>query len=62
LVAAVPRCGGQRLVNKRQIGFGFGDSGSFLRYLIGMAVEVSAILVLMGVGLLISILGFYLWK
>jgi hypothetical protein len=49
-------------MNKRQIGFGFRNSGGFLRYLIGMALEVSATVVLMGVGLLISILGFYLWK
>jgi hypothetical protein len=49
-------------VYKRQIGFGFQKSGRFYSYLIGMALEVSATLVLMGVGLLISILGFYLWK
>jgi hypothetical protein len=49
-------------VYKRQIGFGFQRSGGFYRYLVGMGLEVSATVVLMSVGLLISILGFYLWK
>jgi hypothetical protein len=62
MVAAAPRCGGEGVVYKRQVGFGLQNSGGFYRYLIGMALEVSATVVLMGVGLLISILGFYLWK
>ena len=36
--------------------------GDLYKYLVGMAVEVAATLVLMGVGLLFSILGFYLLK
>jgi uncharacterized membrane protein len=49
-------------MNKRLIGLGVRNSGGFLRYLTGMALEVSVAVVLMGIGLLISILGFYLWK
>jgi len=50
------------VVYKRQIGFGLQNSGGLYGYLIGIVVEVAATLVLMAVGLLISIVGFYLWK
>ena len=36
--------------------------GDLYEYLVGMAVEVAATLVLMGVGLVISVFGFYLLK
>jgi hypothetical protein len=49
-------------VYKKEIGFGLRNLGGLYGYLTGMAVEAVAILALMGVGLLISILGFYLWK
>jgi hypothetical protein len=49
-------------VYKKQFGFGLQNSGGLYGYLVGMVVEVAATLVLMGVGLLISILSFYLWK
>jgi hypothetical protein len=42
--------------------FGLRNFGGLSGYLVGMAVEVAATLALMGVGLLISILGFYLLK
>lgn len=37
------------------------DPGNWLKYLGGIAVEVVAVLVLMGVALAISWLGFPLW-
>jgi hypothetical protein len=49
-------------VYKKEIGLGLRNFGGLYGYLIGMAVEIVATLVLMGVGLLMSILGFYLWK
>jgi len=53
---------GKGLVYKKQIRFGLRNSAGFYGYLVGMAVEVAATLVLMAVGLLISTLGFYLLK
>ena len=50
------------MVYKRQLRFVLRKVGSLYGYSVGMAVEVAASLVLMGVGLLISILGFYLLK
>ena len=52
----------ESLMYKKRIGFGLRNSRALYGYLIGMAVEVTAIVVLMAAGLLISILGFYLWK
>jgi hypothetical protein len=49
-------------VYKKQLRFVLRNFGSLYGYSVGMAVEVAASLVLMGVGLLISILGFYLLK
>jgi hypothetical protein len=49
-------------VYKKQMRWVLRSFGSLYEYLAGMAVEVAATLVLMGVGLLISILGFYLLK
>lgn len=47
---------------KRQMRFVLRSFGDLYEYLVGMAVEVGAALALMGVGLLFSILGFYLLK
>jgi hypothetical protein len=47
---------------KKQIRFGLRNFGALYGYGVGMVVEVAATLVLMGVGFLISILGFYLLK
>jgi hypothetical protein len=50
------------LLNKKQIGFGLKISEGLYGCFIGMAVEVVATLVLMCIGFLISIFGFYFWR
>ena len=49
-------------VHKKQIRFDLRNSAGLYGYWVGMVVEVGATFVLMGVGLLISMLGFYLLK
>jgi len=49
-------------VHKKQIRFDLRNSAGLYGYLVGVVVEAGATFVLMGVGLLISMLGFYLLK
>jgi len=38
------------------------EAQSIYGYLLGMSVEALATLALMGIGLLVSILGFFIWQ